>query len=263
MAAALAVILYYARGTKFSGTMVLNVILDCFHNSLHTFYKVCFKLIIYTPERMTILKKILYFMFGKPYTESKVYHSAYWLGVGFYFLAMILSIVSSVLYGGWISLLFIGVIFPVFFRIVYKTNTLIHTSFKGMNKKVIIILGIIFGVFTIGMITASFFFADNKAINTSKTTINGDVRLSIGSLKGSHNVESFEIAENGTVSVPYKASVGDGEFLMYVKDSEKTVWKDEITSFKNGVIEFQAEKGTYDINIYTEEAKKIKLNISL
>ncbi|KGP71274.1 hypothetical protein [Pontibacillus yanchengensis] len=209
------------------------------------------------------MKNGIYFIFGKPYTESKFFHFSYWFGVGFYFLAIVLSAVPSVLYGEWLSLLFTALFFPVLFRIVYNINTRIHKSFKGMNKKVIILLSVLFGLITIVIVTTSFFFADNVAINLNKTTTNGDVKLSIGSLQGSHTVETYEITQEGTVTIPYEASVGKGKFFMSVEQSDTTIWEDQITGSKTGVIEFQGEKDSYYISIRTEEAKKIKLNLSL
>ncbi len=204
-------------------------------------------------------------MFGKPYVESKFYRYIYWFGVGFYFFAVILSIIQSIFYGGWALILFPAIVFPIMFRIVYKINTHIHKSFKGMNKRVILIIGILLGLFMVGMFASVFFFGDNIAINASKTTINGEVNLSIGSLKGYHEVETFEINEipKGTITIPYEASVEEGEYIIYVEHSGETIWEDKISSSKSGVIKFEGEKGTYDISVYTEEAKKIKLNILL
>ncbi|KEF35929.1 hypothetical protein M670_04902 [Schinkia azotoformans MEV2011] len=209
------------------------------------------------------MKKFIYFLFGKPYTISKFFSISYWITVGFYFFVMTVSVVQTVIYGGWISLLFFAIIFPVLFRVVYKVNYNILKGLKGMNKRVILILGLVFGLFTVGMFAVALLFGDNVSIGTSKSVINGEVKLSIGSLKGYHDVESFDVTKNRTVSIPYIASVGEGSFYMYVEGSKDTVWEDEITDSKNEVIEFPGEIGTYTIGIYTEEAKKIKINLSL
>lgn len=176
---------------------------------------------------------------------------------------MTLSIVQTVIYGGWISLLFLAIIFPVLFRVVYKINYSILKGLKGIDKRVILILGLLFGLFTVGMFAVALLFGDNVSIGTSKSVINGEVKLSIGSLKGYYDVESFDVTEKRTVSIPFKASVGEGNFYMFVEDSKDTVWEEQITDAKNGAIEFLGERGTYNIGIYTDEAKKIKLKLSL
>ena len=134
-----------------------------------------------------------------------------------------------------------------------------------MNKKVIIIVGILVGLATVAIGVFAFVFGENVAINTNKTTINGEVKMTIGSLKGEQEVESFEINEatNGTVSIPYKASVGEGELVLEVERSDETVWEEKLSSNNSGVIEFEGTKGTYHITLHTEEAKDITLNVSL
>ena len=209
------------------------------------------------------MKKFIYFLFGKPYTESKFLTIGYWFAVGFYFLVITTSIIQTIILGGWITLLLGAILFPITFRIVYIIDISIIKAFKGRSKRVLLILGLIFRLFTVGIFTVSLLFGDNVSIGTSKSVINGEVKLSISSLKGYYDVESFDVTENRIVSIPYIASVGEGKFYMYVEDSEDTVWEEQITDAKNGVIEFQGETGTYNISIYTEEAKKIKLNLSL
>ncbi|WP_175637905.1 hypothetical protein [Metabacillus schmidteae] len=215
------------------------------------------------------MKNIIYFMFGKPYIESKFYRFTYWFGVGFYFFALLLFIIQAISFGGGVFILFPAIAFPLIFRLVYKLSTQTHKSFKGLNKRVIIILGIVLGgtigLFTVITLVVTFIFGDNVVINMNKTTTNGEVNVSIGSLKGNHEVETFEINEtvNGTMTIPFEASVEEGEYTIYVEHSDEKIWEDTISSVKNGVIRFDGKKGIYTISVYTDEAKKIKLSLSL
>ncbi|MBU7594171.1 hypothetical protein [Metabacillus halosaccharovorans] len=217
------------------------------------------------------MKNIIYFMFGKPYIESKFYRLTYWFGVGFYFFAMLLFSIQALSFGGLVYILFPAITFPLIFRLVYKLNTRIHrhTSFKGLNKRVFIILGIVLGgmigLFTVITLVVTFFLGDNVVINMNKTTTNGEVNVSIDSLKGNHEVETFEINEtvNGTMTIPFEASVEEGEYTIYVEHSDEKIWEDTISSEKNGVIRFKGKKGIYTISVYTDEAKKVKLSLSL
>lgn len=212
------------------------------------------------------MKKLICFLFGKPYEDSKFYRFSYWFVVVFYFLSLIGAFIQSIFFGGWLSLLILAIAFPLLFRLVYQINILIHQSFfKAVNIRVIIILVILMVILPIGIFVTAFFLGDNIAINTSKTTINGDVKLSIGSLKGFYNVETIELSEKmkETISIPFEASVEAGKLDIYVEHDGETVWEQAIVSSQNGLIEFEGKEGTYDINIYTEEAKKIKLTLSL
>jgi len=121
------------------------------------------------------------------------------------------------------------------------------------------------GLFTVITLVVTFFFGDHVVINMNKTTTNGEVNLSIGSLKGNHEVETFEINEtvNGTMTIPFEASVEEGEYTIYVEHSDDEIWEDTISSAKSGVIRFKGKKGLYTISVYTDEAKKVNLSLSL
>lgn len=130
-------------------------------------------------------------------------------------------------------------------------------------KKILIIFGVLFGFLIVGAITATaLFFGDNVSINTSRIEINGNVDLSIGYLKGNHEVDVIEVTEEGSISIPYEATVQEGQLTLLVKHSGKVVWEKVISPADKGNIEFSGAKGTYYIQISTEEAKNIDMEIS-
>jgi hypothetical protein len=165
------------------------------------------------------LIKFIYFIFGKPYAESKYYSLNYWFGVGFYFITMTAFFIFAIFYGGWLPILFIGIVFPIMIRVGYKMNISINNSIKRLSKRTLIISSIALILSTVGIFASAFLFGDNLAINAIKTTNNGEVKLSIGSLKGSYDVETVNITKTsqGTIVIPYEASNDEGDLFLVVK----------------------------------------------
>ncbi len=124
---------------------------------------------------------------------------------------------------------------------------------------------IIFGiVIMVSIFTTIFLLSENVAVNTSKNTKDGNVQLSIGSLKGEYDVKTLTLDQEpeGKVAIPYEATVEEGTLVLTVDDSDGIVWEKEVSPSTVGSIEFEGSKGTYNISIYTEEAKNVKLNLS-
>jgi hypothetical protein len=209
------------------------------------------------------LIRIIQFIFGKPDPERKFF---YWFGVIFYFIAMITFTIQIAILGSFsflIVLLFPGIVFPLFFRITYYFNTKIYYRFKGKRKQ-IFIFAMAFIVGCILIVTVlSFFSKDaNVVFNSRKTNINGDIHLTVGSLKGSYTIEQFSIGQSEKVSIPYEASTQQGGITLLVKDSSQTiVWVRNILLADKGNIEFIAEAENYVIEVSTTEAKKIEIKL--
>ncbi|WLR41835.1 hypothetical protein LC087_13420 [Bacillus carboniphilus] len=213
------------------------------------------------------MKTIIYFIFGKPNLEHMFFRGVYWFGVVFYFLAIPILIAQSFISGEWVINLISITLFPIIFRMVYSVNRLFHRSDKKVSKRLIIIFGSFFLFITLstGAIFASvFFFGENVAMNVSKTSINGDVKLTIGSLKGHSSVESFHFQEKpqSVVVIPYEASVKEGDVVIYLEHSGNVIWERKIDSSRSGEITFEGEIGDYEVGVYAEEAKNINLNLS-
>ena len=214
---------------------------------------------------MNTLKEFIYFIFGKPYSESKYYLFNYWFGVGFYFITISVLFIFAIFYGGWLPLLLIGLFFPIMIRFGNKMNINFNNSIKRLSKRTLIISIIAITLSTLGIFAAAFLFGDNLAINAIKTTNNGEVKLSIGSLKGSYDIETINIMETsqGTIVIPYEASNDEGDLFLIVKHSNEIIWNNVVSPSSEGVIEIEREKGDYEISVYTEESKNVKVNISL
>lgn len=45
--------------------------------------------------------------------------------------------------------------------------------------------------------------------------------------------------------------------------SKEVIWEKNISPVSNGVIEIESVKGSYSLELHTEDAKKIKVNLSL
>jgi hypothetical protein len=212
------------------------------------------------------LIRIIQFMFGKPDPERKFY---YWMGVIFYFIAMVTFIIQIAISGSITFLpvlLFPALVFPILFRIVYLLNTKLYYKFKGKTKRIFLIAT----AFTIGFIlivtaALSFFSKDaNIVFNSRRTDINGEIHLTVGSLKGYYDVEQFTVTKPEKISIPYDASAQLGEIALLVIDSNQTiVWAENITQSGKGIIEYNAKAGDYIIKVSTKEAKKIEIKLSL
>jgi hypothetical protein len=162
-------------------------------------------------------------------------------------------------------LLFPAIVFPLFFRVVYYLNTKIYYRFKGNNKRIFIFV-IAFLIGFILIVTVLIFFSKdaNVVFNSQITNNNGDIHLTVGSLKGSYSVEQFTISQAEKVSIPYEASAQQGGITLLVKDSSQTiVWAKIIHLSDKGNIEFNAEAEDYVIEVSTTEAKKIEIKLSI
>ncbi|RFU68667.1 hypothetical protein [Bacillus sp. V59.32b] len=175
------------------------------------------------------MKKFIEIIFGKPYTESKWMLFAYWFGIVFYFIAIIVFIIQSVIYGNWAAILFPVIAFPILFRIVYNLNAFIVKRMKGINTRLLLIIGILLGLLMVGVITVAMLFGENVVMNANKKITNGNLHLSIGSLKGHYEVEAFETSDDGIVSIPYEATIGDGDVSLAIKRSDDMVWEKTVS----------------------------------
>lgn len=206
--------------------------------------------------------RLIEMTFGPPVKENKWLFYSYWAGVSFYLLAMVFFIIGAVLNGGWLSILFVAIGFPILFRIVYKLNSLIIIGSKGIGKRFLMIGTLSFGTLIIAFTLIMFFFADNMAMNASKSVSGNTLNLSIGSLKGSYHIEDLEVFEDGLVVLSYDATVEEGEFSLLVKRTGEIEWEETVSSTHNGTIEFMAEKGVYKLSLFTNHAKQINVTIS-
>ncbi|MCY7979946.1 hypothetical protein [Bacillus inaquosorum] len=214
------------------------------------------------------MKKLIKFVFGKPDTESKWRRFVYRFAVGFYFFAIVLFIVQAAVNGGWLSILFPMIAFPILFRIVYRISKTSRKTYNGMNKRMLIIavsIGSAVAIVTTVVLILIFSLSSgtNSALMVSKTEINDDVQLSIGTLRGEYEVSDFTVSESGGISIPYEAKVKDGKYMLVVKKSDEEVWRQEVMASEQGSIEFTGDKGHYKICIQTEEAKDVSVHLSL
>jgi hypothetical protein len=218
-------------------------------------------------ERVEMLQKIIYPIFGKPLKNSKYFLFIYWMPVIAFLLSMVMLFIQAIFNGGWINLLITAIVFPMMFRIVNfvvgSTNNFMSTR---INKRLLfIMIGSIIGLTIVGF-TYLFLNSGNVAMVVNKVVTNGDIKLSIGSLKGYHTVESFMLEESeGYLEIPYEASVEEGEITLIVEKSvgNEIVWEKDISTKKSGLIVFDISEGDYDIRIYTEKAKNVKLKLEL
>lgn len=186
----------------------------------------------------------------------------YWLFVSVYFITLVSSIILST---GWIPTVFLAVLAPIMFRVVYRLNSII---LKKINKKRLFIVAGVFGFIMICLVVVTvvltFLFSDNLnlAVNASKTIENGNIELSIGKLKGNYELADFEVYGAGLILIPYQATVGEGTISLLVKKDSEIFWEESISVSGQGNIEFQSDVGMYDIEISTEEASDIRVEIS-
>ncbi|APH04956.1 hypothetical protein [Bacillus weihaiensis] len=215
------------------------------------------------------MKKLISFLFGNSDTESKVLIFYYRFGIAFYFLGLILLLFQAIATGEWFPLMFGAILYPILFRVNYlfikKFNT--NKGEKRFKKRYILIpVGIVLIINVIIFAVILLSPGGNVSINASKTYVDGDVSVSIGSLKGNHEVEVLDVTRGGLFSIPYDASVKEGTFTLLIvsaDDQDKPVWSEEISATKNDVMEFEVDEGEYKILLETEEAKNITLNVQL
>ncbi|WP_368505838.1 hypothetical protein AB3N04_09745 [Alkalihalophilus sp. As8PL] len=210
-------------------------------------------------------------LFGEPYRESKLFLFFYWFVVAFYFVGLIMTIFLLVVTGEWFFIIPL-LLFPLLFRLVYKINTFIYQSIFNakshtpITKKKWVVIGSAFAVFMMMVPILLFLFSNNVVTNVSQTNVNGQVELSIGSLRGLYEVESFNLegATNDLVTLPYVASVKEGSFVLFVERNDgETVWSEEVFADHSGEMVIEQKEGTYRIKIEAEEAKGINVALSL
>jgi hypothetical protein len=103
----------------------------------------------------------------------------------------------------------------------------------------------------------------NVSTFTSKSNVNGNVKLTIGTLKGTYKVHEYTIKTTGKVSIPYESTVGSGTVTLQVVNMNLVQWEKVISPSSSGLIEFNGVNGSYSIQLVTEEAKKISVKLNL
>ncbi|TES53627.1 hypothetical protein E2L07_12545 [Halalkalibacterium halodurans] len=101
---------------------------------------------------------------------------------------------------------------------------------------------------------------DQVVINSKSSNINGHVQISIGTLRGTFEVNSMSVPDGERISLPYEMAVDEGTLTLYVERAGNVVWEEEIDSEKSGAIELD-QAGTYTIYIHTDEGKGIMLDM--
>lgn len=109
--------------------------------------------------------------------------------------------------------------------------------------------------------------ACNVATKVTKVQNDGETTLKIGSLQGTHDVQTIK-AEKGNVEIPYEAAVEEGTILLQIIKGDKVIHEEEITSQKEGLLSFEAPKpGSYDLIVRVkdekEKAKGIRIHTKL
>ncbi|MYL70412.1 hypothetical protein GLW00_06115 [Halobacillus litoralis] len=75
------------------------------------------------------MKKMVLFLFGHPYRESKLLTLYYWVAVSMYIIAVALLLITAILTGDigfWMSFIMNIVGFPIIFRVVYGLVTRVN-----------------------------------------------------------------------------------------------------------------------------------------
>lgn len=212
--------------------------------------------------RWYCLLKFIEFLFGKPYEERKIFIFFYWLSIIGYFIAIPILTVQAIRSGDWFNLFINIIVYPILFRIVYKINSLIEKSMK-MNLKFFSMMIIGSVLLTVSLILITFFTSDSTASHIKTKTTEEELEVSIGELKGYYDIGSFDIesTENTQVQVPYRVTYNEGPvYLMVEKDGTK-VWEKKLSPLEKGTINLPSEKGIYDIIIFSEKAKSIKVRL--
>ncbi|MEM5658690.1 hypothetical protein AAHB50_21555 [Bacillus toyonensis] len=109
--------------------------------------------------------------------------------------------------------------------------------------------------------------ACNTATKVTKVQKNGETTLTIGSLQGYYDVQTLK-AEKGNVEIPYEAAVEEGTILLQVTKDDKVIYEEEVTSQKEGLLSFEAQKPrSYDLIVRVkgeeEKAKGIQIHTKL
>ncbi|MGO4500693.1 hypothetical protein AB4114_33015 [Paenibacillus sp. 2RAB27] len=141
---------------------------------------------------------------------------------------------------------------------------------KVSNKKIKWII-ISFAFFIIAVIAVKLIMAfggdmvvsHNVSTFTSKSNVNGNVNLTIGTLKGTYKVHEYTIKTAGKVSIPYESTVESGNVTLQVVNKNLVQWEKVISPSSSGLIEFNGVSGSYSIQLVTEEAKKISVKLNL
>ncbi|UTR14044.1 hypothetical protein MM221_15730 [Salipaludibacillus sp. LMS25] len=213
---------------------------------------------------ITLVEKI----FGKPpaYTILRVF---YWIYAVFYFIALIMGGISLFTlaehWGNSVSFLLFLILYPLLFRLFFKLleTLLTHLNFK--KRKTWFIMGGGFIVIFGGIIVSLLLFADNVTYNYSKAVVNGQLEVTIGTLKGSTEIEDIQVYQSSLVSIPFEGAVSEGTADLIVKDEDDVImWEADLASSQENEITFQAQADTmYVILLQTEEAKELHLTLDL
>ncbi|WP_088103914.1 hypothetical protein [Halalkalibacter urbisdiaboli] len=202
------------------------------------------------------MQRLLEFIFGKVNKDNKFLLFGYWFFVFLYFILLTFSIIQLI---DWFSILLFALLFPIVFRLVYGVNSLI---LRKINTKGLFIVARVFGFVIICFVGLMVFLSDNVAINANKSISNGNVQLSIDKLKGNYQVAEFDVNGEGMISLPYKASVSEGDIVIFVERESEVLWEESISTSGQGNIQFHSEVGTYDIQVVTEEANDVFVELS-
>ncbi|MBU9723556.1 MULTISPECIES: hypothetical protein [Bacillaceae] len=202
------------------------------------------------------MKKAIEFIFGKPERNNKFLLAAYWFFIVIYFVFLVSVTVLTL---DLVPILVFAIVFPILFRVVYRLNAYI---FKDIDTKRLLIIGGIFGFIIIGFTAVVFIFADNMVINESRVVHNGNLQVSIGKLKGDYHLTDFTVEGEGLLLIPYTVEVGTGEVALYMERNNEVLWEKFVEGLAEGFIEIQAELGTYNIGIVTDEADNIVIQLS-
>ncbi|WEG17265.1 hypothetical protein PQ478_01765 [Alkalihalophilus pseudofirmus] len=212
---------------------------------------------------------IISLLFGKPYRANRLFLFIYWFVIAFYFVGFVMMISLIVMTGEWLFIIPL-VIFPLLFRIVYKLNTFIYQSISNQKdhsplKKKWIMIGSAFVILMITFPILVFIFSDNVVTNVSNTNVNGEIELSIGSVKGIYEIEAFQLEEsiNDVALLPYEAFVREGSFLLFLEHNGEMIWSEEVSGNHSGEMAIELREGTYRIKLESKEAKGIVINLSL
>ncbi|WP_394218708.1 hypothetical protein [Halobacillus trueperi] len=77
------------------------------------------------------MKRIVTFLFGRPYKESKLMTLYYWVAVCMYIIAAVFLLTAAILTGDgefWLSFIMGLVMFPLMFRFVYGVVTRVNQA---------------------------------------------------------------------------------------------------------------------------------------
>ncbi len=202
------------------------------------------------------MQKTVELIFGKVKRDNRFLFVGYWLFIAFYLMALVTVVIQTL---DLVSIILFAVLFPILFRIVYRLNSLI---LRKINTKLLLITVAIFGSVIICITVFMFLFADNVAINATKTQSNGEIQVSIGKLKGSYEAAQFQVDQGGMIAIPYQATIGDGTYSLVMKRGNEILWEETISGQSHGMIEVIVTQGSYHIQIITEEATDISVRLS-